>query len=395
MPQHSIANRRTVLGAITGGIAALAFPGTVGKAAPTASLAEVASRRRMRFGSEIHAGFGRDQGSFEDPDYRRLIAAQCSVIVPGNELKWNRIARYGPSPSFGIADRIVDFAKENHLAVRGHTLVWPHENRLPSWVERDMTRAGKSSSQKAEQLVRRQIDIMTARYGRYIDSYDVVNEAISPKSGEYVQTGLASAMGGMEPLIDLAFTVTRAQAPEAELVYNDYMSWEPDSAIHRKAVLRLLEGMLKRGTPLNALGIQSHVFAGADGIAKPGAIADIPAWRSFLNEVKGMGLSILITELDVNDRWLRGDIPTRDERIADVARAYLDVTLDCGVVSTVMAWGLSDRYSWMQSQPGRQDGTPMRPCPYDADLKPKPMLTAIAQALAAAPVYSRPARAVL
>lgn len=393
--RHAIINRRTMLGGIASGVATLAFPASVGQSATTPSLAETASTRGMRFGSEIHASFDKDHGSFEDADYRRLIVEQCSVIVPGNELKWNRIARYGPSPSFAIADRIVDFARANHLAVRGHTLIWPHDNRLPSWVDRDMIRAGTSQSAKAENLIRRQIEIMTGRYGRYIDSYDVVNEAISPKSGDYVQTTLASAMGGMESLIDFAFAVAQAQAPKAELVYNDYMSWEPTSATHRKAVLRLLEGMLKRGTPVHALGIQSHVFAGADGMASPEAICDIPAWRSFLNEIKDMGLSILITELDVNDRWLRGATPMRDERMADLVRAYLDATLGCGVVSTLMAWGLSDRYSWMQSQPRRNDGAPARPCPYDAEMKPKPMRSAIAQAMSGAPIYRKPYRAML
>src|SRR3546814_17483124 len=57
----------------------------------------------------------------------------------------------------------------------------------------------------------------------------------------------------------------RAQAPEAELVYNDFMSWGAGSATHRAGVLRLLAGFRARGVPVDTLGIQSHlVTSGPD-----------------------------------------------------------------------------------------------------------------------------------
>ena len=62
-----------------------------------------------------------------------------------------------------------------------------------------------------------------------------------------------SIVSGPEAVIDLAFHTAREQLPTAQLVYNDYMSWEPQHAKHCDDVLRLLEGFRKRGTPVDAL----------------------------------------------------------------------------------------------------------------------------------------------
>lgn len=60
----------------------------------------------------------------------------------------------------------------------------------------------------------------------------------------------------------------------------------------------------------------------------------------------------------------------------------MTVSACCG---DVVAWGLCDRFSWIGPFEPRPDKAPRRPCPYDADYRAKPLRTAIAQALAAAP----------
>jgi endo-1,4-beta-xylanase len=45
-----------------------------------------------------------------------------------------------------------------------------------------------------------------------------------------------------------------------------------------------------------------------------------------------------------------------------------------------------DSFSWLQAYTPRADGLPQRPCPYDADYRPKLLREAIAGALRAAPV---------
>ena len=100
-----------------------------------------------------------------------------------------------------------------------------------------------------------------------------------------------------------------------------------------------------------------------------------------------MDYTLLMTEFDVNDQALPADIASRDQSVADYAKAYLDIMFDYRQLRDVLAWGLCDRYSWLQQfQPLRGDGQAKRPCPYDTDYKAKPLHKALADAFAAAPV---------
>jgi endo-1,4-beta-xylanase len=65
---------------------------------------------------------------------------------------------------------------------------------------------------------------------------------------------------------------------------------------------------------------------------------------------------------------------------------YLDVVLDERAVEGIVTWGLSDRYSWLNTR-WRDAGTKNRGLPFDENLAPKPVTRAIIAALA-----KRPAR---
>lgn len=99
----------------------------------------------------------------------------------------------------------------------------------------------------------------------------------------------------------------------------------------------------------------------------------------------GLDLDILITELDVNDRALPSGIAERDAGVAAAARGWLDVTLAVPRLRRLLCWGLADPCSWLQEGKPRDDGLPKRPLPYDAQLTPKPLRGAIADALRAMP----------
>ena len=97
------------------------------------------------------------------------------------------------------------------------------------------------------------------------------------------------------------------------------------------------------------------------------------------------GLKILITELDVLDDGLPADSAERDAAIGDAYRLYLDTSLAEPAVASVITFGLSDRYTWLQEDYPREDGEPRRPLPFDDELQPKPAYDALQSALASAP----------
>jgi len=211
----------------------------------------------------------------------------------------------------------------------------------------------------------------------------VVNEAVTPANGVLYDTALSRALGGPETTLDLAFKLAREAAPDAELVYNDYMSWEPGHEQHRAGVLRLLEGFRRRGVPVDALGVQSHIVTqGQDGVAGGHALEG--EWRRFLDAVTAMGYRLIVTELDVCDNHLPADPAVRDRAVASFTRAYLDLMLSYPGVRDVLVWGMTDRYSWIEKFEPRKDGQLRRPCPYDRRFAKKPMRDAIAAAFRAA-----------
>jgi endo-1,4-beta-xylanase len=372
-------SRRDLLAA--GAAATLAGPAF---AADGPSLRELAKAKGLYFGSAVGAGpKGALTGSFEDPKYREILARECGVLVPENELKWYVVRARGPQYfDFERADRIADFAKANGQALRGHTLIWHHPQWFPNWVKGyDF---GPKPAEAAAKMVTEHIQTLCKHYPQMI-SWDVINETVDPKDGSIRSTFLSDAMG-KEQVLDLAYHVAREAAPKARLVYNDYMSQEVGNEQHRYGVLKLLEGFKKRGTPVDALGIQSHIGAeNADsftGFGKP----QEKDWTAFLNEVTGMGYDLVVTEFDVHDKGLPAAFAPRDAAVAAYAKAFLDQILSYRQTKEVLAWGMVDKYSWLQNQWLREDKLAKRPTLYDDDYRPKPLREAVAAALKAAPV---------
>ena len=349
----------------------------------TPSLNALAMRGGRRFGSAIASTPGFiGAGSIQNPAYTGIVKAECGIVVPENEMKWQAVR---PSPDrfdFSRMDQIVAWAQANDLALRGHTLLWHRPQWFPEWL--NTYDFGANPVQEAERLLTEHIRAVTDRYRGVITSYDVVNEAIDHDRHDTIETSLSRAMGNPEAVLDLAFHTAREQLPQGQLVYNDYMSWEPQHARHCDDVLRLLEGFRKRGTPVDALGIQSHIEMFDIDPATGVGPYDEAGWRRFLDEVVGMGYRLLITEFDVKDRALPADIAVRDEKVAEFAQRYFDVMLDYDAhLDDILAWGMVNKFNWLQgfADAKRDDGLEVRGTPYDSSYRATPLRTAIADSL--------------
>ena len=343
------------------------------------SLDALARAKGLRFGTALGAR-GIANAALAD-----LIKSQCGVIVPENELKMPTVQPTPGTFRFDAAETLLGVAEANQLLMRGHCLLWHHPRWVPGWL--NTYDFGADAAKSAAGLLSSHIRTTTQHFGKRIASWDVVNEAVDNVSGEMRQTPLSRAMGSPEAVIDLAFRVARESLPETELVYNDYMGWEPGNGPHRDGVLRLLERLRRSDVPVDALGIQAHIGSGNqdNNAARPFDGRDERAWRKFLDDVTGMGYRLLITEFDVHDATVPGDIAARDAQEAALGRAFLDLTLSYRQVNVLMCWGLADNLSWLQGRTPRADAMPKRPTPYDNTYQAKPLREAIAAALRAAP----------
>ena len=132
--------------------------------------------------------------------------------------------------------------------------------------------------------------------------------------------------------------------------------------------------MQDRGVPLDALGVQSHISAGGGAVYGNGLVDMIAAARA-------MGLKVLVTEMDVNDRHLAPPIPARDEAVAAVYGSYLKTVLADRAVIAMLTWGITDKYTWLNGEDSRDDKLPERALPFDASMQPKLAASAIVGAL--------------
>jgi endo-1,4-beta-xylanase len=365
-------NRRQTLQWLAAATAGAALPGlATGAATP---LKTIAAAKGMRCGNAL--GYGHRKAA-----YLALMARECDTLVAENETKWQALQPRPGQFDFARADVLFDWARAQGMAVRGHTLVWQPAKWLPDWVNKHAF--GANGVREAERLLTSHIGTVCRHFGNGIYSWDVVNEAVDPDTGGMRSNVFTERLGAIEQ-VDLCFRLAREEMPATQLVYNDYMRWDEGSAKHRAGVLKMLQALKKRGTPVQALGIQGHIGSWDDSRS---ASHELVHWRRFLDEVTGMGLDLLVTEFDVNDRKLPADIAARDAGVAALARDFLDVTFSYPQCRDFLLWGLSDDNSWLQTwhEAPRSDKLPMRPCPYDAQLRAKPLREAIAGAMRAMP----------
>ncbi len=318
---------------LSAAVAALA-PLPIYAAAAPDSLNTLAAAKGLRFGSCMGTGpsgaprpsgdNGARANQFDDSRLRELFARECGVLVPENELKWYAIRPNATDFDFARADRLMGFVAANGLLVRGHTLLWNRDVWMPAWTQ--SYDFGPQPRAEAERLLTEHIAKVAGRYPQ-IFSWDVVNETIDPKTGEMEPSVFTRHIG--PEVIDIAFHAARAAAPKAELVYNDYMSWGPGNAVHRAAVLKLLERLKTNNGPVDALGVQAHIGPGASDSTNTLDGENEREWRQFLDAVTAMGLDVIITELDYGDTALPGDVTSRNSAVSSAPGHSLEVKLSC------------------------------------------------------------------
>lgn len=316
-----------------------------------------------------------------DPEYAARVAQECGVLVPEWTLKWHvshpESPPLRPAPDqfdFTGADWIANFARTHGLPLRGHTLVW--YNSLPPWL------AETINAENAEAIMVNHIQTVAGRYAGQMHSWDVVNEAIAHDPTRGRSDGLRETpwLEFIGPdYVERAFEVAAQTDPDALLVYNDYgLDYDTrENDAKRTAVLKLLERLKNKGAPVHALGTQAHLWGDRDQF-------NARKLQTFFRNVADLGLKIMITEMDVNDKNLPSDIGKRDQQVAHVYQEYLTTALAEPAVIAVITWALSDRYTWLSEFHPRADGLPVRPMPLDNNLERKPAWESMAQAFASA-----------
>jgi endo-1,4-beta-xylanase len=329
-------NRRTFTAAAAAFMAQQAFAAMNGgqQKGEQRSAPDIPPLKQIGARCGLHTGMAASRGTLEKgpPALINFLTANFNILSPNGEMKWHVQRPLQGDFNFEDGDFMLDFATNHGMKLRGHNLCWNTGN--PPWVQR------VANKTNAEKILTDHITKVATHYKGKLDSWDVVNEPIAlwfNKPGGYYDGPWLQALGPQ--YIDVAFHATAAADPNTLRVINVHHIEQTSDDAPRRACLDMLESLLKRNVPVQALGMEAHLDANL--------AIDKDSLGAFVKEVRGMGLEILITELDINDAKVDGNAQTRDRVVADYYKHFLDIMLPISNMKRLIFWSLEDRQNWM------------------------------------------------
>ncbi|ADU28823.1 endo-1,4-beta-xylanase [Evansella cellulosilytica] len=313
----------------------------------------------------------------------KMLEKHYNMLVAENIMKPESIQPTEGEFNWVNADAMFDYAEENGLKVRFHTLVW--HSQSPSWMFLDANGdpmvvdgvvADPDNLEANKALLLQRIEdhvhAVVGRYGDRVDSWDVVNEVIVPteedgfrKSEYYLITGTEFIHKAFEATAEALAALGDDVHPNAKLYYNDYNTHNPQK---REFIYEMVKEMQNEGIPIDGIGHQTHLNINSS----------IELVIASIERFTELGLDNQITELDIsiytgnNEAFFSyADIPASKHE--EVAMAYGELFKQLrGVsdqVSSVVFWGIADDHTWLHGRgvANRVDA----PFVFDQDLKAK------------------------
>jgi len=325
-------------------------------------LGKLASSRGFFVGTAINKS--------TNEDYRRLVPSEYNSITPENATKWRRMlvdGRIGEY-DFSEADAIVDYALEQGVRVRGHTLIWGKFSGRTYPAELDDAIANAENPPgELRRVMRNHIQTVMTHFKGRIGVWDAVNEPLS-MDGPYLDKNIFLNTIGRDYIAE-TFRVAHEVDPSVQLFLNEQFSRYEGELVG--VFFDLLEWLVEEDVPIHGIGIQAH------NIFKT---HDLDEFRRFVDRIADLGLVFEVTEFDARIR-LFDAFENPYQAQGDFLASYAKICIDhpAGIGFTV--WGLSDASTWFDFVPPFSRMLPNDPLMLDAELRPKPGYWGLAGAL--------------
>ncbi|MFW6254936.1 MAG: endo-1,4-beta-xylanase [Chitinivibrionales bacterium] len=259
-------------------------------------------------------------------------------ITGENEHKWSSVEGTRDEMNWGGADAIADFARENNIPWKLHTLVWG--SQYPQWMDE------LSTSEQREEIIE-WYDACAARYPD-VQMIDVVNEAYMSdpddwNAGKHAPIPFREALGGTGTTgfdwIVEAFKMARERWPDAILIYNDYNTLEWPNEINW--IQDIIPRLVAAGAPIDAVGFQAHGLKGTDA----------QTLQSRLDQIyNSIQLPMIISEYDIGEN--------DDQAQLQNYQAHIPVMWNHPGVVGITIWGYILGATWVEGTGiKRQDGS--------------------------------------
>ena len=306
---------------------------------------------------------------FSEAAYSATLAREFNMVEPEDAMKWWTVRREAGSFDFREGDEVVRFAQAHGMEVRGHCLVWDHNN--PEWLAH-----GHFTPAQMSHLLQQHIATVMKHYAGQVFAWDVVNEAMDENgrfkdSPWYNRPGIGLAEKG-SAYIEQAFRWAHGADPQALLFYNE----AEGEGLNRKsdAIYSMVKEFKRRGVPIDGVGLQTHI-SNLD--------VDTAAIAANIARLTALGVQVHITELDVALPVDATGVAGHNDlvREAEVYRGVVRACLQNPGCTAIQTWGFTDKYSWIGSH---SHGTRGAGLLFDRAYKPKPAYEAVLEELSAA-----------
>jgi endo-1,4-beta-xylanase len=155
---------------------------------------------------------------FSEAAYSATLSREFNMVEPEDVMKWWVVRRNSGAFDFREGDEVVRFAQVHSMKVRGHCLVWDHNN--PAWLVQ-----GNFTTAQLSHLLEEHISTVMKHYAGQVFAWDVVNEALDGKG--HVKDSLwydLPCIGLSDKgtaYVEQAFRWAHAADPQALLFYNE------------------------------------------------------------------------------------------------------------------------------------------------------------------------------
>lgn len=305
---------------------------------------------------EKYAPYFRVGSAFEGWDLKNaeLIKSHFNSMTCANAMKYGSLTQKPGEYNFDRADQLVAFARENDIAIHGHTLVW--HNQTPDYIFENAT------EESLLETLKNHTQIVRDHFGD-LESFDAINEAIEDKSDKfYRDTKWYRTIG--EDYIAKVFRTIHEVMPNTDLFYNDYNECFPEK---RAKIVKMLKQLIAEGAPIAGMGLQFHI-----GIYHPN-LDDI---KASIEEYASLGLKLRVSELDVS-MYHPGDEEPELALTPELLKKQADVYDEIFKIfryyskhiDAVTFWGVTDADSWLNYFPVK--GRRNYPLLFDDNGQPK------------------------
>lgn len=301
-----------------------------GNPLPGAEVFVQQTNHAFKFGSAVTAQLlaGNGQTAADREQYRSRVSSHFTTTVLENDLKWPFWESWQSWNRQATMDTFA-WLKAQNLTVRGHNLIWPAADNLPTDA-RSLT--GDALKTRIDQHF---ADILKPENaGGKCYQWDVVNE---PYTNFDIQGRIAvgptpqsnGKLGNLE--IVRWFQLARNLDPQSKLFVNDYDILAAGGADvnHQNYLFELTRWMLVNGAPVDGVGMQGHF----DRITPPALL------QTIIERFSTLPVQLAVTEFDIN---------MADEELqAEYTRDVMTMVFSQPKFTDFLMWGFWERSHWL------------------------------------------------